>query len=280
MAEERLKLKGKPGGLSVSLDTMYNNAISSGRRPGQGGTIAFTTVVENQSAERKVIYCITANKLCNVGSNALLNGIEVLCPNHPNCTANLPRTAIIGDEGRYATIVANAFFDEGLKVSSVTSDGDARVFSSFEKVIGEGVEKQNDIRHLNANIKTAIKKAEFSDEMFPCRTKKAKENKKSRFATMLSIRCQKEFSLARKNLAALTLTDFEMKKQLKKNLEYTPQAIIECLRGSCDMLCKEYSYCCPQKFISKKNKKTKRKGKNLAQSTSMKKLFSNIKVYK
>ena len=228
--------------LNISGDTMYNNRNKS-NGPSQPGTQAYTTFIANNSPDKPIIWHHTANMLCTYGSKLSLKGEDAPCPNHSGCTANLPATAVIGNEGGYSSLAAKALRDEGMTVASITSDGDARTAKSFKDIF-EDVEDFKDLRHISKNLEASVKKTEFSATMFPG-TKKTYEYERKRFATHIRLRCDREFTTAQKIASKNAPKKETIKQRLIENLKDVPEKIIACYRGLCKENPSACSYSCP-----------------------------------
>lgn len=240
MADERQKLRQYES-VAVACDARYNNPISSGNSPFQGGSQAVFTVTEDMSPEKKVIHVTTASKLCTRGTRLRSRGENVTCPGHDGCLATLGAHESIGMEGRYAQQSAEVLKEDKLHVSYVTSDGDSRIIKGFRSALGPQVQNMKDQRHFSLAQKRLTSQTNFSVAMFPG-TKKTYERHRKWFAEDLRIRCTAELTSAIKSCNHIS-PPTSKKEHLCTLLASTPQAIIACYKGNCD-LCMQHSFVC------------------------------------
>ena len=166
----------------------------------------------------------------------------MLCPNHDNCTANLDQSASIGLEGNYAQHSATVLKNDNIAISSVTTDGDSNIFKGFTEVYKDGnIERLNDPSHCARNLKRAIRKIDFSRQMFGG-GKRTRNGLRSIFAENLRRRYLAELSGAKKKHANKK-SDRQLKDAITADLKRTPSAIIKCYQGN-HKLCNRYSFAC------------------------------------
>ena len=251
MSDERSKIKSR-GPISIACDTRYNSAIGSGNTPFQAGTQAVFAVTEQETPQKKILHVGTFSKLCPRGTMLRKKDKGISCPNHEGgCTANLQPSASIGLEGNYAAHSAKILKKDGIEIRDVTSDGDSNIHKGIADTFGDNsIERLTDSFHSARNVKGAIKRTDFSKQMFPG-TKRRRDSLKSLFAEIVRKRCLAELSAAKKKITGKNKkSSQDLKKELTETLKKTPSAIIECLKGN-HKLCK-YSLTCSH-LRNKKN---------------------------
>ena len=251
MSAERLKLKRKhPEGISASCDGRYNNRQSS-NTPFQAATQAIFSVTENNTPAKKVIMIDCENKLCSKRTS----GKEHICQEH--CSTTMKFEDPIGLEQRPASKCAKQLKTEDLKLKSVTNDTDSPVFPAFKECSPEVVHFK-DPRHTSNCFRKHIISAAFSKTMFPG-TKAIHTRRQKWFAEDLRQRCEAEITSAINKSKELDDLSFETVQTLLKN---TPEAIVQCYQGNCN-LCDAHSLICsetkrwPKMFCRRLPTKTK-----------------------
>ena len=248
MKEEQIKSEllrdGKKD--TLSADTRYDNNQYSSPTPGtfQAGRQSVTTVVSHTT--NKVIDTVFGNKHCPVAWALKRNNINVTCPEHEGCLANLKFEDPIGNEGRYTRESARRLKDSNYKVGKIVTDKDSKGANAFADEYGEFIELLSDPVHLSRGHRRSTKQVPFSDTMFPG-TKRQKQFAKGRFAEDLKLRCTAEFNVAvilSKDPALKLETDEERKIVLTDSLSTTPEAILNCYKG-------DHSSCQANSFVCK-----------------------------
>ena len=219
----------------IESDTCYNNPLfNTESTPFQAGTIAATTVCENNTRAKRVIGCHVASKLCPYASKLRNRGEIVKCPNHPGlCTANLDESEPIGNEAKFNELAARQVTPD-LNIVCHTSDGDSRAHSGIEKAQGNAVLSLKDLRHLGNTLRRQINKAPFSATMFSGRNK---ANLRNRFALSVKARCLGELKKAHKHYN-------QNIEEIQAKMPNIISAIVLCFRGYCGHMCKKYSLVC------------------------------------
>lgn len=255
MAEERAKLKNLPKA-DLSCDGRYN--LRSRNAPCQPATQTVFTMIEHNSGEGKVVDCVTRNKICSKGIALRTRGLEVKCPSKTHkCTASMEPLGCISNEGEYAKEILTRMKEDGVRVGSVTGDGDVKIKKAVRQSLGDDTETFNDPRHLANAMKKAIKNHNFSAEMFKAGKKGSLRQKKGWFADDMRVRLEWEFNHAEKTADRLafdffqnepstshssgqidpTSSEFREKKieEMNRLLEPVPQMLIDCLKkqGNC-----------------------------------------------
>lgn len=227
--------------IPVEMDTRYNNPLWSGtgRTPGQPATQAVATACENFTKKKKVVAVHTANKHCAKAkvTKSRNNGSE--CPHHSGrCTATMSQTAVIGDEKLYASSIGKSLLDsdDPLNINYITTDGDSQMFHGVEEVASGEVINLRDTRHLSERMRKRIEASDFSNTMFPGRTKRLRAKCLKRFALDVQKRVQTEFSSAYR--AANGDTD-----KLIRSGSFICDAIVSCYNGD-HSICRLHSFVC------------------------------------
>ncbi|KAH3774675.1 hypothetical protein DPMN_176061 [Dreissena polymorpha] len=221
--------------VNVEGDTCYNNPIfKSDATPFQAGTIAISTMCENNTKNKHIVGVLVSNKLCRTASMLRNKGQPVQCPNHRgNCSANLSEREPIGDEGKYNKVLGD-LISQDIKVSNFTCDGDSRAFQGVRNSHGHNVGHLRDLRHLGNSLKRELNKAPFSKGMLKGHSK---SNIRNRFALSVKARCMAELKAAHNKHQG----DI---KVLKKVMVNVISAIILCFNGYCGTSCAKYRYVC------------------------------------
>ena len=227
--------------IHISGDGRYNNNLFSGtgNTPLQPATQVVYTAIENVTNKKQIIAVSTRNKLCSVAQRLRKSDTSVTCPNHAgHCSANLGANASIANEREMATECMKQINDDGLKVKYFTSDGDSKAAAGIKDAdnFGVPVECLRDTRHLVETHRKLIKSKKFSQECFPGRTKKLREDAQKRFALDLSRRCAAEFEGCHKTFGSSA-------EILSEKLKNHADVIISCYMGDCTM-CRKRSFVC------------------------------------
>ncbi len=223
--------------VNVEGDTCYNNPLfNSGHTPFQAGTIAVTTMCENNTRSKRIIGVHIANKLCMVASRLRNRGIAVDCPNHDGqCTANVCESEVIGNEEKWNEQVARKI-NTDLNIASFTGDGDSKGHSGVDKAQVQQTVHFKDLRHLGNSLKRAINKAQFSRGMFAGPASK-KANLQNRFALSIRARCMAEMKRAHTKYKGNI-------KEIKNHMPKVISSIILCYKGYCGTYCSKHSLAC------------------------------------
>lgn len=235
------KIRGEKdlGLISVEGDAAYNNPIYSGvgKTPFQAATQATYIMAESTTKNRDIIAMCTRNKLCMTcarnGPNSQESGHE--------CSANIPMSATIGNEQSMAEDCLHEIVQDGLQLSSVTTDPDSGAAKATENLYNERIltskpEHFLDTRHLSDNQRKSINKLSFSKQMFQGTTKNIREKNQKIFSNDLVKRCEAEFSASQSKHAGNIL-------MLKRSLSHAKFAIIKCYQRD-HTECRRYSLVC------------------------------------
>ncbi|KAH3706738.1 hypothetical protein DPMN_066126 [Dreissena polymorpha] len=115
--------------VNVKGDTCYNNPIfKSDATPFQAGTIAVTTMCENNTKNKQILGVHVANKLCRAAAVLRNKGKQVECPNYRgHCSASVSEREQIGNEGKWNRSLSTQI-SQDIKIANFTCDGDSRAF--------------------------------------------------------------------------------------------------------------------------------------------------------
>ncbi|KAH3793376.1 hypothetical protein DPMN_146884 [Dreissena polymorpha] len=217
--------------VNVKGDTCYNNPIfKNDATPFQAGTIAISTMCENNTKNKKIEGVLVSNKLCRTSSMLRNKGQPVQCPNHrENCSANVSERDSIGNEGKYNKVLGE-LISQDIKISYFTCDGNSRAFQGVRNSHGHNVGHLKDLRHLGNSLKRELNKAPFSKGH-------SKSNIRSRFALSVKARCMAELKAAHSKHQG----DINILKKVMVNVIST---IILCFNSYCGTGCAKYSYAC------------------------------------
>ena len=177
-----------------------------------------------------------ATKTCRDATKRIMRGED----SDENCTANISLDTPIGSEGLYAFNACEDLKASGLKVKSVTGDGDCDIDKGVKKSFPNAYGLRDSI-HFSKSQKTGIQKDSFSDIMFPG-NQNVKSRRKSLWAQEIRERCSAE-KKARKSSKTRT----QKIKEMEKLLEKVPDAIISCYKGGSHSMCDKYSLVCSKK---------------------------------
>ena len=225
-----------PSCIRAEGDGRFNNRF--GDTPFQPASQAVYTMLENETASKKVIAISTVNKLCKRGQIARLKDKNAVCPNHPGkCTATLPEDGIIGNEERLAADCASQVSEDRLSIRYFTADGDSKSFHGIQRTQKGTVEYLRDIRHMANSLKRAIVNKPFSANLFSECSRSQQQAFKRRFASDVRARCVSELN------SALKYHNGNINK-VKLAMPNVCEAIIMCYKGYCGDSCKKYSFTC------------------------------------
>ena len=212
--------------IKAEHDVRYNNSLSSGvgKTPHQPATRAIGLMCENVTREKQIIHVGIHAKICSCRKGHHKHG----------CKANLERTAVIGNEGKYLDMAMEEISsDGGPTITAVTLDGDSNAIKVAKE---KGATVYYCTKHLTKNNAKHIKNEKFSDSMFPSWTKADKKKFQDRFGLDLAQRCQAELQGVC-NVYPGDLT------AIMKNTEPVAEAVYKCYTGN-HSLCHKHSFVC------------------------------------
>ncbi len=228
----------------VECDRQYNLNLRYSRRhtPFAPATQSRDVMVENLTADKKVIAFNHENKLCKSGQLARAKGLKVNCPGHSGCTATLRASENIGDEKKGGQKLAEQVLKkETIFIDKVTTDADGRmsngVASKMIDATGNDTDKFLDTVHLNRSIATSVSKAKIGLNLktkIKC-TAKQLSQAKNRLGDSLAHRAESEINAAKRKMS-----DYN---EISNAMQLVIPTIIECYKGR-HTLCKKYSFVC------------------------------------
>ncbi len=162
-------------------------------------------MVENLTADKKVIAFNHENKLGKSGKLARAKGLKVNCPGHSGCTATLRASENIDDERKGGQKLAEQVLKkQTIFIDKVTIDEDGRmsngVASKMIDTTGNDTDKFLDTVHLNRSIATSVPKAKIGLNLktkIKC-TAKQLTQAKNRFGDSRAHRAESEINAAKR----------------------------------------------------------------------------------
>lgn len=230
-----------PDGINIGGDGRYNNKYSSS--PFQAGTQCLYTTVELDTKDKKVLSVQIINQNCIMGKRRIRNGERPLCPDHPYCTATISRHTPISNEGEYAFAACESLKSQGLKVKTMTSDGDVKIDEGVKRSF-PNADCLRDSIHVAKSQKNAIIAKQYSHSMFPG-NEKERTKCKNWFAEDLRQRCSSELTRAERRSRKKGQTKEEKMMKMNELLRNVPSAIVKCYAGS-HRECDKHSLICTQ----------------------------------
>lgn len=232
--------------IRIEGDCRFNTPLyagSEGETPYQPATQCVYTVCENVTSDKQIIAVSTNNKLCHKGSlrNHMSNSFTATCDHPGECSSTISRHHSIGDEGKWASECLEFLCQQELNVKYFTTDCDSRAASAGAKLFEDGHFSHRPIhlkctRHLGSSHRKMIKRAIFSDTMFPGKTKEERVRKQARFALDLRSRVSAEMNLTHKN----NIGNLAVQKEI---FDKMPEVIAQCVIGN-HQQCKSKSALC------------------------------------
>ena len=236
----------------VEADGRYNNALQAGagKTPFQPATQCVYTVCENQTVDKQIIGINIKNKLCQNGQKYFAKQGKLLghkgpmvCPNHPKpCTANLPIDSSIGDESQWCEETFKSMNNDKIPITVkyLTTDLDSRAGEALRTLKSQtGTDDLVNLkcsRHLSQSQRRRTQNTNFSETMFPGKTKQTRDSLQKNFSYDLTRRCTKEFNLCYQAYCG----DINL---MKKKFSHISQAVIMCIQGN-HSNCKKHSFAC------------------------------------
>ena len=112
--------------------------------------------------QREIIAFQLDNKLCKLGSSLRSKGLNVTCPGHIGCTANVLATEPLS-EYRIGKHIGDSLAQDNVAVKYVATDGDALASRGIQDAMPAGMEtqRQSDTTHLSQTQFRHIMKASF-----------------------------------------------------------------------------------------------------------------------
>lgn len=242
LKEINLRRGNEPSEINISMDGRYNSiTIASRKKPGQNASQAIGVACETMTDRKFVIQTSLKNKLCWTGTWLKGNGIEVECPGgHPECTANMSPYAPFS-EYDMGHEIGNQLALQGMLVKYATTDGDSRSAEGIDHAMKcfhpmWNVQRLADPTHLGQSQFRKCNQANFSQDMFPGKTREQKKQGQKVLSQDVKARC----SLILKELMKDFAGDMNsLRRILPKVLEST----LACYDGDCSK-CANHSVVC------------------------------------
>ena len=240
-SKETNTLRGLPedAPINISVDVRYNstnlkNTYSCG---GQNASQALGTAFSWQTGQREIIAFQLDNKLCKLGSSLRSKGLNVTCPGHVGCTANVPATEPLS-EYRIGKRIGDSLARDGVAIKYVATDGDALASRGIQDAMPAGMEteRQSDTTHLSQTQFRHIMKASFSSMMFPGENAARRTENRRLFAEDVKTRCQMVYT------SVHMLHDSD-ETAIATRMPDVIQATLDCYAGSCAN-CRRHAIVC------------------------------------
>ena len=221
-------------GMRMESDGRFNNSLYSGagRTPAQPATQASIIICENQTRKKRIVSTFTANKLCHRCGNEP----DIECT---NCSANIALHDTIGDEAKWTqkAVEKMAYDPNGTtSIAYLTTDRDSKAAVGAQRGQMSRLVHLIDTQHLGKAVHNAVKKAAFTKTMLG--PQPAEKQKKLQIELAKDIKCRAEMEFQH----AFKLYNGDT-KEMKKHLQSSIDAVIECVQGRCGKSCRKYSAC-------------------------------------
>ena len=243
IVKEHNRDRGQPeNSINISMDGRYNSShISSRKKPGQNASQAIGIACENVTGNQYIVAAAIQNKLCWTGAWLRAKGFDAKCPDgHPDCTANTYRHQPLSEYELGKSIGEQLGFHEAF-VRYVTTDGDSRSAAGVAEAMRVldplwQVDRQADPTHLGQAQFRSCYNANFSQQMFPGKTRESQQQQQRAFSQDIKARS----SLVTKELMKRYAGDMN---ELRKELPRVLRATVLCYSGDCSQ-CSRHSYIC------------------------------------
>jgi hypothetical protein len=231
-----------PSEINISTDARYNSGqITSRKKPGQNASQAIGIACETMTDKKFIVGASVQNKLCWTGAWLKGKGMEVNCPGgHAECTANL---GVVEPFSEYelGKDIGGQLARQEMLIKHVTTDGDGRSAAGVAqamKVLDPlwKVERLADPTHVGQSQFRASQRANFSDAMFPGKTRAERAKGHRVFSQDIKARC----SLIMQTLMKDHCGDID---KIKVALPKAFDATVRCYDGDCSM-CRRHSVVC------------------------------------
>ena len=228
--------------INIAMDGRYNSVtIASRKKTGQNASQAIGVACETMTDKKFVIQASFKNKLCWTGNWLKGKGIDVQCPGgHPECTANM---SVFQPFSEYdmGHDIGSQLALQGMLIKYATTDGDSRSAEGIDHAMKSfhpmwNVQRLADPTHLGQSQFRKCNQADFSQEMFPGRTREQRKQQQKVLSQDIKARC----SLILKELMMDFAGDMNsLRRILPKVLEST----LACYDGDCSR-CSSHSVVC------------------------------------
>ena len=217
------------GEIHLTLDARYNTSRwSCDRRNGLHNTTQFVTLAMANTPSKPIVSQYTENKVCPTGTALLLQGEDIQCPGHPGCTATLNRYEGL-TERNAGQHIGRSVGEQGIRITHVTTDGDAKLFKGVEEVTQTAVKRCSDTVHLGQTQTKKAKGIEWSEHLFSgCSSKTRAKKKEYTNALAMDIR-NRSFAI----LKSLHQKYEGQLPEIQKAAKDSILAAICCYQGDC-----------------------------------------------
>ncbi|CAC5405295.1 unnamed protein product [Mytilus coruscus] len=182
--------------ISVNVTLVTPSKLNIG--PGHSKKLA-----ESQKKMLEQTPTFPSNDTLSIVSYLRSTGENAICPGHQgHCSANLKPWDSIGNEKLYGKLLTDQITkdEQPLVIGQLTTDGDSHTYRGFIKTYNEVVnltpENLRDLRHLASTQLRTIDEADFSEFMFPGRTKADRVKIHRILSLDLTNRCTVEYNFA------------------------------------------------------------------------------------
>ena len=217
------------GEIHLTLDARYNTPRwSCDRRNGLHNTTQFVTLAMANTPSKPIVSQYIENKVCPTGTALLLQGKDIQCPGHPGCTATLNRYEGL-TERKAGQHIGRSIGEQGIRITHVTTDGDAKLFKGVEEVTQTPVQRCSDTVHLGQLQTKRAKETEWSEYLFSGCSSRTR-GKKKEYANALAM------DIRNRSFAILKSLHHKYKGQLteiQKAAKDSVLAAICCYQGDC-----------------------------------------------
>ncbi len=227
--------KNEPEKIDGQFDGRWGGTSGYGsqRKLGQGASMAVGVLREDVTAKHNIIGLSIANKLCWRGTWLRHRGIDASCPggHDGECTATVSPDEPI-NERNLAQNIAKDIAASGVQVENLTTDGDAKGAEGFELGMQDiispilRVTRLADSVHRGRSQMRAVKKAQFSKQMFPRHSKFTRKELQDLFSRDVKDRT----SLIMKELFYKHAGDT---KAIGEQLVHVVNDTVDCYSGDC-----------------------------------------------
>ena len=238
MAEKLQAVTGRAKAVHLKADTRYNTA-----RPGSHRSTglpltsqAITLAIENNSGQNFIVGQHTQNKICVKGTAMRLKGEEVECPGHSGCTANVHRYESLTEKAA-GIAIGRQMAEQGVTVTTVTTDGDAKFAKGLQEVTQTPVKRLADTTHLGQSQIRKGKNISWSENVFPGVKTRAKKQACGR--ALANDMKNRSFSILKK------LHEHHSGKiqDIQNAASSVVSAVVMCYQGDCRHCSKETTSC-------------------------------------
>ena len=181
--------------INIAMDGRHNSVtIASRKKPGQNASKVNRVACETMTDKKFVIQARLKNKLCWTGAWLRGKGIDVQCPGgHPECTANM---SVFQPFSEYdmGHEIGSKLALQGMLITNAATDGDSRSAKGIDHAMKFfhpmwNVQHLTDPTHLGQSQFRKCNQADFSQEMFPGRTRGQRKEQQKVLSQDIKARC-------------------------------------------------------------------------------------------